>query len=594
MDVMMSLPGIKGFTNWVSRLSQRDLFRLERITAPPTYNRWLLVIPSVATHLCLGAVFAWTLYNDVLILENGVVVSAASDWTFGWLMPIFSTVLGIHGISAALLGKWQEETGPRLSGVLGAIFYSAGFLVGGVGVLLHALPLVYLGYGLLAGIGMGLAYVPPVAALIRWFPDKRGMATGLTIMGFGGGALVTSPIIQYLFKTFRKAPEYLGSADSINLITTNGRQYVEIAGELTEVVVATASDIAKSFPGLPEGVYVVGTGSTGAGLTLLVIGASYFVVMLASALSYRVAPKGYVPAGWTPPKQNNMFVSQAKSVHIDDVMKTPQFWQIWIAFASLSTAGMGVIAISKTMMHEIFSKNLPALVTTAFTANYVMAISAANLLGRIGWSSVSDYIGRKRMFTVFFLTCIPLFLLLPYTAYSVTVSPSVFPLVLFYSSTLVFYSMFGAGYSTVPAYEADLFGQKYCGAIHGRMLTASALASIVGPNAVTFFRGITEKNAIKDLVAKIDPTTFLNKFGAPVSELDILINTKTVTINKLMQIVPPGTVDPTPFLYNSFLYSFVALLAVGFIANQTVRPVDQRFFREEPPTVIKELPPSPK
>jgi len=316
--------------------------------------------------------------------------------------------------------------------------------------------------------------------------------------------------------------------------------------------------------------------------------------MLASALSYRIAPKGYTPPGWTPPQQNNMFVSAARSVHIDDVMKTPQFWQLWIAFASLSTAGMGVIAISKTMMHEIFSKNLPLLVTTAFTANYVMAISAANLLGRIGWSSVSDYIGRKKMFQIFFLTCIPLFLLLPYTAYSVSVSPSVVPLAIFYSSTLVFYSMFGAGYSTIPAYEADLFGQKYCGAIHGRMLTASALASIVGPNAVTYFRGITEKNAIKELSAKIDPGAFLNRFGAPVNELDVLIKAKTVTINKLMQMVPPGTVDPTPFLYNTFLYSFVVLLVVGLLANSTVRPVAQKYFREEP-TVIKELPgPSPK
>jgi len=216
----------------------------------------------------------------------------------------------------------------------------------------------------------------------------------------------------------------------------------------------------------------------------------------------------------------------------------------------------------------------------------------ANLGGRIGWSAASDYIGRKNVFTIFFMTSIPLFLLIPYFAEQVSISHAVLPLALFYASTLVIYSMFGAGYATTPAYEADLFGPKYCGAIHGRMLTASSDASILGPQALTIMRNSAEHKAILDLVSKIDPNVFFAKFGAPLTELETLIKAKTVTINKLMQIAPHGTVDPTPFLYNTPLYAAAGLLVLGAIANFTIKPVNSKFMmKEETGIVTAVLPP---
>jgi len=281
-----------------------------------------------------------------------------------------------------------------------------------------------------------------------------------------------------------------------------------------------------------------------------------------------------------------------RTVHIDTVMKTPQFWQIWLAFGTLSSAGMAVVSVAKTMMVEIFSKALPYIVTGAFTSGYIMMISVANLGGRLLWSSASDYIGRKTVFTIFFFTSIPLFMLIPTLVSQVSTTASVVPLAIFYGSTLIIYSMFGAGYATTPAYEADLFGSKYCGAIHGRMLTASSTASVVGPMTITAMRSHAEHAAIHDLVSKVDPNTFQSKFGAPLSELDVLVKAKTVTINKLMHLVPEGTPDPTPFLYNTTMYTAAGLLVIGVIANFSIRPVNPKYMiPEDKPVKVEEIKP---
>jgi len=565
----------------------QKFFDPARIVGSPNFNRWLLVPPAILTHVCLGSVFAWSLMNDLIIRELGVVVSSAGDWTLPSVVPIFSTILGLQGISAAIAGKWQEEKGPRLSCVLGAFCYGGGLMIAGVGILTHQLSLVYLGYGVLGGIGMGLAYVPPIAMLIRWFPDRRGLATGMTLMGFGGGALVVTPIINYLLKITHKAPQYIGSVDSVQLITEGGRQFAHYAGELREVVVATTRDVyICHIEGLQEGVYLVGSGSTGAGATLFALGTGFLGVMLASAISLRTAPPNFRPAGWTPPPVTNALVS-TKNVHIDTVMKTPQFWQIWLTLGTLSSAGMAGVSVAKTMMSEIFTQALPDIVTPVFTSTYIMLISAGNLGGRIGWSTVSDSFGRQRMFTMFYCVSIPLFAMIPLVVQQATATSSLIPLALFCTSNVIIYSFFGAAYAITPAYEADLFGSKYCGAIHGRMLTASSMASVIGPVTITLLRSKSELAAIKDLVLKIDPSVFYTKFGADVSQLDALVKAKTVTINKLMELVPAGTVDPTPYLYNSTMYCAAGLLCIGFVANYTIKPIDPKY------TMIEQGPADP-
>jgi len=571
-------PNSKRLRSYATEINPKTGFlHKNRIIADKSYNRWKMVPAAVATHLCIGSSYAWSLFNEPLCREFGVVAAAASDWTLPTIVPVFFTILAMHGISAAIVSKWQEEVGPRYSGVAGAFCFGGGLMLGGIGVLTHQLWLLYLGYGFLGGCGIGLAYVPPVASLLRWFPDRRGMATGLTIMGFGGGGLFAAPIVYSLLGFFKKAPEYLGTVDSVNLITQGGKRFIEIAGELKEVVVATSSDLAGGpFQHLSEGVYIVGTGSTGAGSALFILGAGYFCTMLISALAYRTPPEGYIPVGYTPPNQSTGLIS-SRNVHIDSVLSTPQFWQIWMTFTCIASAGMSVVSVASTMMNEIFGKALPYLVTGLFTSTYVMAISGANLGGRLFWASASDYLGRKTVFTLFSLGSIPLFFLIPYLVTQVSTNPSVTLLVIFYSSTLIIFSFFGGCYATVPAYEADLFGSKYVGAIHGRMLTASSAAALIGPLAITKLRQISEYNAVKDLISKIDPNLFSEKFGANISNWEALHSVKTVTINNLMTIAPPGTLDPTPFLYNSTMYFAISLLTIAAICNLSIRPVDQKF-----------------
>ena len=179
----------------------------ESIVAPPGFNRWRVPPASIAIHLCIGSVYAWSIFNPALIRELGVVGASASDWSLSSVVWIFSVAIVFLGLAAAVAGKWLERVGPRCVGVTAAILWGGGFLIGSAGVAFHQLWLIYLGYGMLGGCGLGLGYVSPVSTLIRWFPDRRGLATGLAIMGFGGGAMIGAPVKEALLKTFFKAPE---------------------------------------------------------------------------------------------------------------------------------------------------------------------------------------------------------------------------------------------------------------------------------------------------------------------------------------------------------------------------------------------------
>ncbi|HEX5766259.1 MAG TPA: MFS transporter, partial [Woeseiaceae bacterium] len=198
------------------------LLARERIIAGPGFNRWLVPPASVAIHLCIGSVYAWSIYNPALVRTEGVVTSAAGDWSLSSVVWIFTVAIVFLGLSAAFAGKWLEEVGPRKVGVVAACLWGGGYLVGGLGILIHELWLVYLGYGVIGGCGLGLGYVSPVSTLIRWFPDRRGMATGMAIMGFGGGAIIGAPAKEFLLKFFYRAPEYLGARDAVELVTEGG------------------------------------------------------------------------------------------------------------------------------------------------------------------------------------------------------------------------------------------------------------------------------------------------------------------------------------------------------------------------------------
>ena len=300
-----------------------SFFSKERITAPPGFNRWLVPPVSIGIHLCIGSVYAWSIYNTPLTRVLGVVTSSADDWTLSEVVWVFTVAILFLGLAAAFAGKWLEDVGPRTVGIVAASCWGGGYLIGSLGVALHQLWLVYLGYGVIGGCGLGLGYVSPVSTLIRWFPDRRGMATGLAIMGFGGGAILATPLKEYLLQKFYRLPEYVGAVTDLELITQAGRRFAEINHELKEVVVISAKEAASLPVSADPGVYLIGGGSTGAWQAFFIIGILYFVVMTIAALSYRIPAKGWLPENYTPPNSQDAtrkMIAQ-NDVHIDQAIK---------------------------------------------------------------------------------------------------------------------------------------------------------------------------------------------------------------------------------------------------------------------------------
>ena len=553
------------------------LLSKERIIAPADYNRWRVPLASVAIHLCIGSVYAWSIYNPSLTRVFGVVTSAGDDWSLSEVVWVFTVAIVFLGLAAAFAGKWLEHVGPRKVGVVAACCWGGGYMVGAAGFLSHQLWLLYLGYGVIGGCGLGLGYVSPVSTLIRWFPDRRGMAAGMAIMGFGGGAMIGTPMKQYFIRLFYQAPEYLGTVADVNLITEAGRRFAEIGGALQEVVVVGAAEVRDmTIPG-PEGVYLVDSGAAGVAETFLVIGVIYLIVMLIAAFSYRIPTEGWQPEGWEEPDEadRGAMISHY-NVDIDEALKTPQFYQLWIVLCLNVTAGIGVLGVARTMITEIFGSTLPQVVDTAFAATYVVMISAFNMVGRFIWASASDYIGRRNTYWVFFVLGIVLYLSIPFTAAQVSINPAVVWLVYFYAATMIIFTMYGGGFATIPAYLADIFGTKYVGGIHGRLLTAWSTAGVLGPLAITSLRENSINNAINELMTTIDPAVFQAQFGAAVDQLEVLVAQNSVTISRLMEIAPAGTTDPTSGIYNSTMILMAALLAIALVSNALMRPVDAR------------------
>ncbi|HJZ93239.1 MAG TPA: OFA family MFS transporter [Gemmataceae bacterium] len=554
------------------------LFQKSRIVAPPGYLRWKVPLASVAIHLCIGSVYAWSIFNPPLTKLRGVAASAADDWSLDEVVWVFTVAIVFLGLSAAVAGKWLERVGPRVVGTVSALCWGGGFFVGGIAILTHQLWLLYLGYGVIGGCGLGLGYVSPVSTLIRWFPDRRGMAAGMAIMGFGGGAIIGSPLKQYLIETFYRPPVYLGTIEAARPVTENGRRYATLDGQRREVVVVAPGEVNRMIvPGEP-GVYVVGTGDAGVAGTFFTLGAVYFLVMIVAAFSYRLPAPGWTPARWTPPAEEETRRKMMSTHHvaINEAMKTPQFWLLWVVLCLNVTAGIGVLGVAKDMMQDLFGTAQPTVVTGTFATTFVLMISVFNMAGRFFWASVSDYVGRQRTYTVFFVLGIALYVSIPFIAAEGSRSAAVGWLVAFYAVTMVIFTMYGGGFATIPAYLSDLFGTRFVGGIHGRLLTAWSTAGVLGPLAITQLREASRRRAIEDLAAQADPAAFAERFGAGVDQLDTLVAAKTVTIAKLIEVVPAGTPDPTSSLYNSTLYLMAALLGVALVANLLVRPVDPR------------------
>jgi len=317
-------------------------------------------------------------------------------------------------------------------------------------------------------------------------------------------------------------------------------------------------------------------------MSLASIGLIYTSMVLGSSMMIRRPPPGYLPQGYVPPQ---VAAGSGANVHVDTVLKTPQFWLLFSTSTLLATGGMGLMSVAKPMIQNVFTNAMPALVTSSFASGYLMAMAAGNLAGRLGWAAVSDKIGRRNTFHIFTLGSIPIFGSLPYLITQCMTDPTgpAAPMFLaaFCGSTVAAITIMGGVFAVLPAYEADLYGPKYVGAIHGRFLLAATVSTIVGPGLLLNLRKLAETDAITDLLSKVDPVAFSAKFGVDVDQAQSLIEAKTLTISKLMTIMPPGTVDPSPFLYNNTMYTMAGLVGTASMLHFLVRPVHTKYFEKE-------------
>lgn len=440
--------------------------------AEPGYNRWLVPPAALAIHLCIGQIYAYSVFNKPMTRIIGITESAPNDWeltTLGW---IFSIALVTLGASAAIFGKWLERVGPRKAMFASALCFSGGFFIAALGIDLHQIWLVYLGHGFIGGIGLGLGYISPVSTLIKWFPDRPGMATGMAIMGFGGGAMIASPMSVALMDTFKSAT------------------------------------------------------STGVAQTFLVMGAVYFLFMMFGVFTVRIPRPGWKPEGWVPKPANKRHFVAKGHVDADVAIRTPQFYLLFAVLMLNVTAGIGVLGQASVMIQEMFSAESvgeKAAVGAAAAGGFVGLLSLFNMVGRFFWSSLSDRLGRKNTYNVFFLLGAVLYFAIP------TIG-NMGSMVLFVLCFGIIMSMYGGGFATIPAYLKDMFGTLQVGAIHGRLLLAWSAAAILGPVLVNYIRAYQ------------------------IETLQL----------------------PAAQAYSITMYIMAGLLILGFLCNMMVKPVDDK------------------
>jgi MFS family permease len=436
----------------------------ERTIAGKGFSRWMVPPAALCVHLCIGQAYAFSVFNLPMTRLLGVTQSAPGDWKLTELGWIFSLAIFFLGVSAAVFGRWVEEGGPRRAMFTAALCWAGGFFLSAIGVYAHNLWLIYLGYGVLGGCGLGIGYISPVSTLIKWFPDRPGMATGMAIMGFGGGAFIASPLSVWLMGIF-KTSTHVGVAE-----------------------------------------------------TFIVLGIVYFCFMMVGATIVRLPAPGWKPEGYVAPAQSKKLIT-TENVFVYDALKTPQFWLIWWVLCLNVTAGIGVLGQASAMSQEMF----PGKITPVAAAGFVGLMSLFNMGGRFFWASTSDYIGRKNTYFVFFVLGTALYLSVPHWGGMGSVP-------MFVISFLIIISMYGGGFSTVPAYLRDMFGTRYVGAIHGLLLTAWSMAGIFGPVLVNYIRQYNVTHGV-----------------------------------------------PKAQAYNITMYVMAVLLVIGFICNYFVKAVHARY-----------------
>lgn len=401
-------------------------------------NRWFIVLAAMGIHICIGSVYAWSVYVNPIKESMG--------WTLTDVTITFSVAIFFLGLSAALLGKFVETRGPRLAASLAAVLFGLGTIGSGFAIAMESKYLLYLTYGVLGGAGLGIGYISPVSTLVKWFPDRRGMATGLAIMGFGFASAISGPAIKILI-----------------------------------------DDVGIAY-------------------TFYILGSIYFTVMFLSAQYLDVPPQGYAPKNFQQEKVQEDLASLSR----EEAVKTGRFYGLWIMLFINVTCGIAIISVASPLLQEVVG------ISALAAASAVGLMGIFNGAGRIVWASLSDYLTRPVVFVLFFITQIIAFYLLT------TVTS-----VLLYS-ILVYYIMmcYGGAFASIPAYIGDIFGTKQLGAIHGYILTAWALAGLVGPLIISY---------VKDLTGSYSDTlyVFVGLFViALTTSLWMMVNIKNIRLAK--------------------------------------------------------------
>ncbi|AOB29998.1 MFS transporter [Bordetella sp. H567] len=475
----------------------------ERTIAGPGFSRWLVPPAALAIHLCIGMAYGFSVFWLPLSKSLGGAAPLACpadmslaaelftkrcDWRISSMTVTYILFFVLLGCSAALWGGWLERAGPRKAGIVSAVCWCGGLVVSALGIYVHQLWMLWVGSGVIGGVGLGLGYISPVSTLIKWFPDRRGMATGMAIMGFGGGAMVGAPLANLLMRHYASA----------------------------------------SSPGVWE--------------TFLTLAVIYAMFMIAGALSYRVPATNWKPEGWTPPetRSGNAMITHGH-VHVKKIWGVPQFWLVWWALCLNVTAGIGILGMASPLLQEVFAgkligqdaltfsqlnkEQLAAIATIA--AGFTGLLSLFNIGGRFVWASLSDKLGRKLTYCTFFVLGLVLYASVPWSAHAGH-------LALFVGAFCIILSMYGGGFSTVPAYLADLFGTQMVGAIHGRVLTAWSAAGIFGPVLISYLR------------------EYQLSIGVPRAQV-----------------------------YDITMYILAGLLVIGLLCNLAIRPVNPKHFMND-------------
>ncbi|WEJ61653.1 L-lactate MFS transporter [Thiomicrorhabdus lithotrophica] len=372
-------------------------------------NRWLMALAAVGVHICIGSAYAWSVYVNPIKEEM--------NWTLTDVTIAFSIAIFFLGLSAALMGKFVEKNGPKVAAIIAAVLFGIGTAGSGLAILMESKLLLYFFYGVVGGCGLGIGYIAPVSTLVKWFPDKRGLATGLAIMGFGFASAIWGPTIKVL---------------------------------ISEV---------------------------GLSSTFIILGATYFVIMFASALYLEKPEEGYLPEGFKKKVEagHKTIKQDLAMLGRDEAVKTPRFYGLWLMLFINVTCGIAIIGVASPLLQEVLG------ISAIAAAAAVGLMGIFNGAGRIFWASLSDYLTRPIVYIIFFAT----------QAVAFYVLPSITEIIIFQFILYFIMSCYGGGFASIPAYIGDIFGTKELGAIHGYILTAWAAAGLVGPLIISMVKDST-------------------------------------------------------------------------------------------------------